>query len=334
MPESQRRPRVAFIGTGGTIASVGHDSLDMIRYAERGEMLTTEALLARVPEVDQVAEIVIVPFPALISPAVGPQEWRRLHRAIHEAARASPAPDGIVVTHGTATLEETAYFLNLTLKVEIPVVVTGAQRPASGLGTDAGPNIVAAARVAGEAASCGRGVLVVFNDEIHAAREATKSSTLKLNTFRSPDFGALGHADNDRVVYYRRSERRAMPETEFDGEAELPRVDIVYSHAGGDGALIDAAVAAGARGLVLAAFAPGYVTPAQFEAVARARAEGVVIVEGSRAGSGRVPAMATLRVDDCVTADTLSPQKARILLLLALTVSDDPARIQAMFDRY
>ena len=329
-----RKPRIAFIGTGGTIASVGRDSLDMIRYAERGVLLSSEDLLARVPELDDIAEVTPVAFGPLISPAVGPREWCRLHRTVQDLGAADPRPDGIVVTHGTATLEETAYFLNLTVTLDIPVVVTGAQRPASGLGTDAWPNIVNAVRVAGTAASRGRGVLVVFNDEIHAARDATKTSTLKLHTFRSPDFGALGHADNDHVVFYRRSERRAAPDVEFDGQAELPRVDIVPSYAGADGALIDAALAAGARGLVLAAFAPGYVTPEQFEAVERARAAGAVIVEGSRAGSGRVPEMSTLRVADCVTADNLTPQKARILLMLALTRSADPAEIQIMFDRY
>src|SRR6202020_2162632 len=156
---------------------------------------------------------------------------------------------GIVIGHGTATLEETAYFLNLTVKVAVPVVIVGAQRPSSALSSDAGMNLVNAIRVAASPEARDMGVLVVLNDEIHAAREVTKTATLRLQTFRTPDFGVLGHADGDAVVFYRQPLRRHAPDTEFDirGLAGLPRVDIACAYAGGDGPAVRAFVAAGAQ---------------------------------------------------------------------------------------
>ena len=194
-----------------------------------------------------------ISYAVLQSNTIGPPQWLELARRIHELADADPGLDGLVVTHGTATLEETAYFLNLALKTDVPVVLTGAQRPATGLSTDGPMNLLNAVRVAGSrelGGLRGLGVLVVLNDEIQAAREVTKTSTLRLQTFRTADFGILGHADGDRVVLYRSPTRRHAPDTEFEvGElAELPRVDIVVSYAGGDGAMIRAAVEAGARG--------------------------------------------------------------------------------------
>ena len=182
-------PRVAVIGTGGTIASVGRHSLELVEYITNKKMYDVNELLARVPEAGRVADVVPVPYAALPSTSIEPSHWLELNARIHSLAEEDPALDGIVLTHGTATLEETAYFLGLTLKVDRTVVVTGAQRPASGLGTDAFLNIVNALRVAGSEAARGLGVLVMLNDEIHAAREVAKTSTQRLQTFRTPDFG-------------------------------------------------------------------------------------------------------------------------------------------------
>ena len=178
---------------------------------------------------------------------------------IHRVAAERPDIAGFVITHGTATLEETAYFLHLALKTDKPVVLVGAQRPASALSTDAGMNLLGAIRVASAEAARGLGVLVVLNDEIQSAREVTKTSTYRLQTFRSPDFGALGHIDGDGVHIYRHPMRRHAPDTEFDVSKldGLPRVDIAYSYAGADGTVVDALVAAGARGIVSAGLAPG-----------------------------------------------------------------------------
>jgi L-asparaginase len=330
------QPRVAVIGTGGTISSVGRHSLDIMRYVDNKKMYQVDELLDAFPETLEQADVVPVRLRAMPSTAIGPAEWLEIAAKIHELAESDPALAGIVVTHGTATLEETAYFMNLALKVEIPVVLVGAQRPASGLSTDAGMNLVNAIRVAKDPASRGRGVLTLLNDEIHSARDVTKTSTQRLQTFKSHDFGMLGHADFDKIAYYRMPERRRMPDTEFDvsGRTELPRVDIALTYAGADGTVIDALAAAGAKGIVIGAMAPGYVTPAQFEALERADAKGVVIVQSTRAGSGRVADVSSKRPPGGVLADNLTPQKARVLLMLGLTVTDDRAELQRMFDEY
>jgi L-asparaginase len=328
-------PTVAVIGTGGTISSVGRDRRDLIDYAVNQRIYSVDELLAETPEVNEVATIVPVPFRAIPSTAMGPTEWLELNRLIHEVAISDPAPDGIVVTHGTASLEETAYFLNLVLKIETPVVLVGAQRPASGISGDGPINLLNAIRVAGDPAARDMGVLVLLNDEIHAAREVTKTSTLRIQTFRSPDFGCLGHADADRVTFYRKPLRSHTVGTQFDVRSleSLPRVDIVMSYAGSDGASIDGCVAAGADGIVSAGFGPGLGT--QGERDTFSRYPELVVVQSSRVGSGRVAAMTGLRaVQQGATADNLTPQKARVLLMLALTETRDPQALQRLFDKY
>jgi L-asparaginase len=333
---TESKPRVAVIGTGGTISSVGRHSLDLVAYVENKTMYEVDELLDAFPETWEQADVEAVRFRTLPSTAVGPAEWLELNEKIHELAAEDPDLAGVVVTHGTATLEETAYFLNLSIRADLTVVLVGAQRPASGLGTDAGNNLVNAIRVAGDPNSRGRGVLGLLNDEIHSARDITKTSTLRLQTFKSRDFGLLGHADVDRISYYRRPERRHAPDIEFDmrGRSDLPRVDIVPSYAGSDGASIAGYLAADAKGLVSAGFAPGYTTPAEAIALAEASEKGIIIVHSTRAGSGRTADVKSRHAPNSVNADNLTPQKARVLLMMALTETSDPAEIQRMFDTY
>jgi L-asparaginase len=193
-------------------------------------------------------------------------------------------------------------------------------------------NLVNALRVAGSPASQGKGVLVVLNDEIHAARDVVKTSTYRLQTFRSTDFGALGHVDGDGVHFYRAPLGAHMPDTSFArlDLGTLPRVEIIYSYGGADAALVDAAVAAGARGLVSAGFAPGSPTPEQRSAFERAAKAGIVVVQCSRA-TGRVAPRRRLRESGIVAGEDLTPQKARILLMLALSQTTEPAEIQKVF---
>lgn len=330
------RPRVAFIGTGGTIASIGRGPLDIHDYAANGLVLEAGGILERFPEVQQVADVAAVPFRNVPSTRIAWPDWRALVLLCDRLVAEDPGLAGIVVGHGTASLEETAYFLSLALKVAVPVVVVGAQRPASALSSDAGLNLVNAVRVAASPEARGLGALVLLNDEIHAAREATKTSTGRLQTFRSPDFGVLGQADGDRLAWYRRPLRRTAPDAEFDirGLEALPRVDIAYTHAGADGTAVRAFAAAGAAGIVAAGFAPGFVTPEDAAALAEARAAGIVVVQSTRAGSGRVFPTARLAEAGFVPADNLTPQKARILLSLALTRTRDPAEITRIFGEY
>jgi L-asparaginase len=329
-------PRIAVIGTGGTISSLGNGSLDVLDYPDFGQKLTCEALLDKFPETKLVAEAVPVTYRQVGSTALGPEDWLELRRMIHQIALDDPNIAGFVIPHGTATLEETGFFLNLTLGTAQPVVMVGAQRPASALGTDAGMNLVNALRVAGSAEARGKGVLAVLNDEIHPARDVVKTSTYRVQTFRSLDFGALGHVDGDGVHFYRAPLKAHMPDTEFAAHqlTALPRVDIVLSYGGADTALIDAAVGAGVKGIVSAGFAPGSPTPAQQEALIAAAKAGVVVVQCSRAASGRVAPRRRLRETGIVAGEDFSPQKARILLMLMLTTTRDVGEIQTAFQTY
>jgi L-asparaginase len=329
-------PKVAVIGTGGTIASQGAHPLDVQDYASSGlPLLDAAGLVAGVPDLARVASVLPVPFSAIPSTAIGFADWQRLVATIVALEAAHPDLAGVVVTHGTATLEETAYALSLCLPTDLPVVVTGAQRPFTGLSSDAAMNLVAAVRVAASPAARGLGVLVVLNDEIHAAREVSKTSVGRLQTFRSPDLGVLGHADADQVAFWRRPTRLLPPAERFDiaAVAAPPRVDVLYSVAGGDGVAVPAFLAAGAQGIVAAAFAPGFTTPAEREALAGAIAGGCVVVVSSRAGSGRTFPTRRYGAEGFLTADNLNPQKARVLLMLALTRAREPAAIQDLFAR-
>lgn len=328
--------KVCIVGSGGTLSSIGHGPLDYVDYGDTGHKLDPAGLLEHFPEVASAGEVIPVAWKAIGSPDIDVPDWLELARLVDGLPGRFPGLDGIVVTHGTSTMEETAYFLHLTLRTDLPVVLVGAQRPASAFGTDAGANLLNAVRVAGGPEARGMGVLVVLNDEIQSARDVTKTSVMRVQTFRTPDFGILGYADPDRIAIYRRPTRRHAPGTEFDvaAAAGLPRVDIVASYAGADAVAIDALVAAGARGLVMSGLAPGTVAPAQRPALDRAVAAGVAVVMSTRSNHGRVIPRQALRARTWLAADTLSPQKARILLMLGLSVTREPERLQAMFDTY
>jgi L-asparaginase len=330
------KPKVAFIGTGGTIASVGKGPLDLQDYGANGVVMHADEIIARWPETALVADVLPVRYRNIPSTAIDFPDWKALVLLCDRLVAEHPDLAGIVIGHGTATLEETAYILNLTLKVQVPVVLVGAQRPSSGLSTDAGLNLVNAIRTAASPEARGLGVLVVLNDEIQAARDVTKTSTLRLQTFRTADFGVLGHADGDAVEFYRRPVRRCYPDTEFDIRSleALPRVDIAYAYAGGDGTAVSAFAAAGAKGIVSAGFAPGFAPPGDFTALKEAAAQGIVVVQCTRAGSGRTFRGTRLAAAGFLIADNLIPQKARVLLSLALTVSNDREQIARIFRTY
>ena len=324
--------RIALMLSGGTIDSVGTDRLDLAWYFENGQRLEPAELVARVPEIAGVAEVVQVPFRRLSSGGIQPTDWLELAHTLQE--RLDGGLDGAVVTHGTNTLEETAYFLQLALEGDKPVVVTGAMRPSSAISADGYLNLLNAFRLASDASARGKGVMVVLNDTIYGARDVTKTNTFRVHTFQSRGSGPLGYADSDaRLVWYAAPVRRRGG---FGVRTltELPRVDVVLTYVGADGALIDAAVAAGAQGIVSAGSGAGRPTPGEDEALDRAVAKGVVVVQASRVGSGRVARSPKVRARGIVTADNLLPWKARILLMLALTRTRDPEAIQALFEEY
>jgi L-asparaginase len=330
------KPKVAFIGTGGTISSLGVHPLELQDYGIHNNRMHAAQIVDRFATVKEIADVIPEDFRNVPSTEIYFREWQELAGICAGLAIEHPDLAGVVIGHGTASLEETAYFLNLVLKVPFPVVLIGSQRPASGLSTDAAINLLNGVRVAADPASRGRGVLTMLNDEIQAAREVTKTSNWRMQTFRTPDFGVLGHADADRIAYYRKSERRHMPNTEFDVSSltALPRVDIAYAYAGADGTAIRAFVAAGAKGIISAGFAPGMAPPADLDALTEAVKQGVTVMQSSRAGSGRIYRSQRLTEAGILAADNLNPQKARILLALALTKTSDPVEIARIFATY
>ena len=327
-------PKVAIIATGGTIASAGEHSLDIVEYDK--DIYAAERLLQEIPEARGVADLLVVSHVTIGSDAIGPADWLTLHEKIEATAREHPDVSGFVITHGTATLEETAYFLNLTLKVDRPVVVVGAQRPITGISTDGPMNLLGAIRLAACEAARGLGVLVILNEEIHAARDVTKGSVFRLDAFRTPDFGVLGHTDLDDIRIYRQPTRRHTVGTEFDLSAveTLPTVGIVASYAGADRVAVEAFVAAGVEGLVVSSLAPGMAPPGQTSALRQAVEQGVVVAYSCRAGAGRVLKFHIHQVQGSIVADNLNPQKARVLMMLALTRSSQAEEIQRMFGEY
>jgi len=329
-------PRVALIITGGTIDSVGKDRLDLAWYIEAGKRLNSAELLENVPELSCIAKVQELPFRRLPSHALVNEDWLDLLRTIHRIFDEDKA-DGVVITHGTNTIEETAYFLTLALKTDRPVVLVGSMRPASAIGADGYLNLLKAVQVAADPNSRGRGALLVMNDTIYAGRDVTKTATYRVQAFQGRDLGPLGYADADgKIVFYHQTAKIHTLQTAFDGRKlqSLPRVDVVVSYVGADGVMIDAAVAAGARGLVSAGTGAGRPTPAEDKAFDRAHEKGVLVCQCSRVGSGRVVRSPSLVRRGFVAADNLQPWKARVLLALALTVTQDPAEVQRMFDTY
>lgn len=330
-------PRVGLILTGGTIDSVGVDRLDLAWYIEANKRLGNGELLAQLPELASIARVQEMPFRRLPSQALVDSDWLDLVRKIHSIFDRDEA-DGIVITHGTNTLEETAYFLNLVLKTDKPVVIVGSMRPSSGISADGYLNVVNAVRVAADPQSRGRGCLVVMNDTIYNARDVTKNSTYRVEAFESRDLGPLGFADADgRVVYYHQPTRKHTTATEFDVRAmqSLPRVDVVLSYVNADGVMIEAAAKAGAKGIVSASTGAGRPTPAQDEAYDRAYKEhGMIMCLSSRVASGRVVRSPGLKRKGFVAADNLQPWKARILLSLGLSKTSNADELQRMFDTY
>jgi L-asparaginase len=329
-----QRPTVSVVATGGSIAGLGPHRLDYLLYPELGQRLNVEEMLARIPEANDLAEIQAENLIQVGSSSIGPTEWLQLAQRINALLSTAQPPQGVVVTHGTATLEETAYFLHLTIKSERPVVVTGAMRPPTALGTDADLNLLDAIRLAACPYAAGRGVLTVLNNEIQSARDVTKSNALRVETFNSRELGFLGYVDSDgQVVFYRNVTRLHTTATPFAirGSETLPRVDIVYAYGGADGMLIDAAREHGTDGLVLVGFGGGTYPGAFLDAGKRAVQAGIPVVLATRSMAGRVIMTPQKASAGFIVSDDLLPQKARVLLTLALTMTREREAIQELF---
>jgi L-asparaginase len=324
-------PTVALVSTGGTIDSLGADRLDLAWYTETGRRLAEGHLLQSVPELADIAQVVDVPFPRTPSYQFTPATWCRLAEEVQ--AQIDAGVRGVVVTHGTNTLEETAFLLSLTVRCDVPVVVVGAMRPANALGADGPLNLLQAVRLAVSDATRGHGVLVVAGDTVFAARDAAKRATFRADAFWGGDLGPLGYVDADGLVDLRHAHlRNAASIFEVSEVARIPRVDVVISHIGADGLFIEAAVAAGAQGIVSAGTGAGRPTTAEAEALDRAARAGVVVCQSTRVPTGRVSRSPRMREAGRVVCGSLRPWQARIALGLSLTRTKDPDAVQALLD--
>ncbi len=317
-------PKVRLIATGGTISN------------RAGGRLSADDLVESLPGLERYARAESEQFANISSSELTLKQWLELARHINALFREDAELAGVVVTSGTDTLEETAYFLNLTVRSDRPVVVVGSMRNPSTLGYEGAANLLAAFRVAADPASRGRGALVVLNDEINAAREVTKTDALRLQTFQTRGYGILGVVDFDRVAYYRSVVKRHTRDSEFDVAAirELPRVDIVLVYQDASGDVIRALVDRGAKGLVIAAAGAGATSGTQDEGIRYAVEKGVFVVVTTRAGSGRIAARPGRGAGFRIAGEELQPLKARILLMLALAHTKDGGEIQRMFTEY
>jgi L-asparaginase len=327
------RPRIAVLATGGTIAGAG-DARSSKGY--KAAVIPVEALIRASPGIERLARLDAKLVASIGSQDMGEQVWRELaHQA--QAALAKPGVRGAVVTHGTDTMEETAYFLNLVIKSDKPLVLVGAMRPATAMSADGPMNLYNAVATAAAPDARGRGVMVVANDEIHFAREVAKTNTTQVGTFQSTHRGLAGLVSAGRVHFYGRPLHLHTHAAPFHVTKEpLPRVDIIYAHAGMGRELIEAAVRAGSKGLVIAGVGNGNLGASALGAAASAARAGVAIVRSSRTGGGIVERNVEMDDDGLgfIAADELNPQKARILLMLALTRTRDPKKIQEAFYTY
>lgn len=332
------RPLVWVLSTGGTISGKGASSTSLAEY-EAGALLGEE-LVAAVPEIRDVADIRVEQIANVSSTDITVAHWLTMANRINELFASDPRVSGVVITHGTNTIEETAYFLNLTVKHDKPVVLVGSMRPASAISADGPLNLLNGIRSAVSQEAVGKGVLVVLNEEVNGARDVTKTNTYRVETFRAPELGLLGYVDADKVAFYRASLKRHTARSEFDvrGRTSLPAVEILYSYVQPSTVLASALAASGVQGIVFAGTGAGLISTAEraslkplLEAPAATRP---VLVRSNRTGNGRVIALASYDPLGMIPADNLSPQKARILLMLGLTKTRDLAELRRMFAEY
>jgi L-asparaginase len=332
------KPIVYVLSLGGTIAGSGSSSTDLSNY-KPGAILG-EQLVKAVPQISQISDVRVEQVVNVNSSDITIENWLMLSKRINAIIKETPAVSGFVITSGTNTLEETAYFLNLTVRSDKPVVLVGAMRPATAISADGPLNLLNAVRTAISPDAKGKGTLIVLNDEINAARDTTKTNTLRVETFRAPELGILGYIDEDKVSFYRATTKRHTLNSEFDVSnlTALPKVTILYSYIDPDPTMIQSAIKSGAKGIVFAGTGNGALSVMEEttlkEVAAMPAASRPALVRSSRVGNGRVIATAEYDTLGLIPSDTLNPQKARILLMLALTRTSDPKDIRRIFSEY
>lgn len=321
-------PNVAILATGGTIAGSGTSGTNTTEY-KSGE-LGVQTLIDAVPEMTEIADISGEQIVNVGSPEITNEILLQLGNRINELL-ATDDVDGIVVTHGTDTLEETAYFLNLVVKSDKPVVVVGSMRPATAISADGPLNLYNAVLIASTEEAKGKGVMIGLNDRIGSARYVTKTNTTVVDTFKAHEEGYLGRIVGGVPYFYNEITKEHTTETVFDISKveELPQVDIIYGYQNNDRYMFDAAVENGAEGIVVAGSGNGSMSDEYVDGAEAAVEAGTEVVVSSRVGTGTVSPK-----DSFMTSDSLNPQKARILLMLSLTETEEDTEIQAFFDKY
>ena len=332
--QEKKLPNVVILATGGTIAGAAATGT---QSGYTSGAVTIDAMLQAVPGIKELANVKGEQISNVGSQDMSFDIMLKLANRINELAPTSGV-DGFVITHGTDTMEETAYFLNLVVKTDKPVVLVGSMRPSTAVSADGPLNLYNGVGVAVDPKARGRGVLLVMNDWIHAAHSLTKTSTTSVQTFMSPLRGLVGVAAYGKNDYYSTPPWKHTTKSEFSaaGVTKLPRVDIIYGCADMSPDLIDAAAANGAKGIVIAGVGNGNMNKASLDAAARVAKKGVVVVRSSRVATGNVGRNVEVSDDDLglIASDELNPQKARILLALALLKTRTPKEIQNLFYEY
>ena len=331
---AQTKPKIKILATGGTIAGAQTSASD-IGY--KSGTFSVDDLIAAVPPLKDLADLTGEQVANIGSQTMNHDVWLKLAKRVNEVLKDN---DGVVITHGTDTLEETAYFLSLVVKSDKPVVLVGSMRPATAISADGPANLYNAVALAASPEARGRGPMIVIDDEIHYAREAQKTNTTELDTFHSPNRGRAGVINVGKIQFFSENTTRHTTKSEFsvDGKtaSDLPRVEIIYSYENLGPEMVDFLVQQGVKGIVLAGVGDGNSTDAAIAALSAAAKKGVAIVRSSRTGSGLVAR--NVEVDDdklgFIASMELSPQKARILLMLALMNTKDPAKLQQAFMQY
>lgn len=332
--QGAKKPRIVIVATGGTIAGSAASATEA---GYQSGAVGVDILIAAVPQLKEIAEVKGEQVASIGSQDMNDEVWIKLANSVNQLL-ASPDVDGVAITHGTDTLEETSYFLNLVVKSDKPVVMTGSMRPSTAMSADGPLNIYNAVAIAADPTSRGRGVLVSIDDDIHSAHDVVKTHTTDVATFTSGEAGLVGAVLFGKTTWYRSpiSVHTSKSDLALVAGEPLPRVDIIYAHANMSPDLIDSAVAKGAKGIVIAGVGDGNMTAPALEAVKRVAKKGIVVVRSSRTNGGIIRRNIEVNDDEAGTVASmeLNPGKARALLQLALLKTSDTGKIQDYFNRY
>lgn len=325
---------IVILATGGTISGAGASSTDSKYSASK---INIDQIIKTAPGIEKFANIEAEQIMQKASQDFDAQDWLLISKKVNETLE-KKSVDAVVVTHGTDTMEETAYFLNLTVKSKKPVIVVGSMRPSTSLSADGPLNLYNAVALAASDVSFGKGVMILMNDEIFAARDATKTHTTNVASFKSLNSGVIGGVYYGKPKLYYQPLRAHTFNSDFEVKKlnELPKVDIVYSYAGSDSKMIDNLVASNVKAIILAGVGDGNINQKSLQSLIEAAKKGVVVVRSAHLGVGSVAQNVEINDDEFgfVTADNLSPQKARVLTMMALTKTKDVKKIREMFAKY